>query len=156
MLQKWKRLGFTTFWVYEIENGREKGKSSIRERYWLCGFSESFFFSEFSDVECLAGKVKGIFSIKIHISWKCMILQILSNYIINFEICKIEFSKSYIFRITNPKPNFPKFICIKIYMNISIFVENFIKSKVRQHFILVLVRVWCMCHGNKDQSPFWG
>ena len=87
----------------------ENGKSSIWERYWLCGFSEGFFSSEFSDVERLAGKVKGIFGIKIHISWKCMILQIFSNYIINFEIRKIGLSKSYIFH-ADPKPNFPKIL----------------------------------------------
>ena len=47
MLQKWKRLGFTTFWVSEIENGREKGKSRIRERYWFCGFSKGFSLLNF-------------------------------------------------------------------------------------------------------------
>ena len=92
------------FWDWEWE--REGEKQNTREILVLWLF-EGFFSFKFSDVERLAGKMKGIFGIKIHLSWKCMILQIFSNYIINFEICKIGFSKQYYYHIGTWKHNFP-------------------------------------------------
>ena len=92
------------FWDWEWE--REGEKQNTREILVLWLF-EGFFSFEFSDVERLAGKIKGIFGIEIHIRWKCMILQIFSNYIINFEICKIGFSKQYYYHIGPWKHNFP-------------------------------------------------
>ena len=96
------------FWDWEWE--REGEKQNTREILVLWLF-EGFFSFEFSDVERLAGKMKGIFGIEIHISWKCMILQIFSNYIINFEICKIGFSKQYYYHSTW-KHNFPFIIYV--------------------------------------------
>ena len=44
MLQKWKRLGFTAFWVSEIENGREWEKQYMREILALWFFGGFFLF----------------------------------------------------------------------------------------------------------------
>ena len=78
------------FWDWEWE--REWEKQYLRE------IENGFFLFWFSDVERLAGKVKGIFGIKIHISWKGMILQIFSNYIINFKIRKISMDCTWFLR----------------------------------------------------------
>ena len=87
--------------------GEKRGKAKYERDIGFVAFQRVFSLLNFQMWNA-ADKVKGIFGIEIHISLKCMILQIFSNYIINFEICKIGFSKPYIFHINNLKPNFPK------------------------------------------------